>query len=232
MQPPGRNRRRRAAANGAPDNLRQACTTGPRPGQPRASSPQTVVTSSARRLLQASDPHAGPRRHARCPSDRTDPEAATRGVVEELVALCRHESWLTGGTVEIDELANRRIRSPAGPRTDPSGSPSSSTRLISPTASQHRTSRSPNQPASSPDAPWQASVRARLARRPDSDGAEVTARPTVVGGPRFVVDAVDEHLIVIPTGGPEAPQSPGPTSGVISDDWFERAWRSARTEST
>lgn len=42
--------------------------------------------------------------------DWNDHERTTRSLVAELIALRRQEPWLTRGTVEVDELANRRIR--------------------------------------------------------------------------------------------------------------------------
>ncbi|MGB3411498.1 MAG: hypothetical protein WBA45_09895 [Microthrixaceae bacterium] len=46
--------------------------------------------------------------------------------------------------------------------------------------------------------------------------------------PRFVLDAIDEHLGEFVGGDPDGPHFPGEASGIISDGWFQREWRPAK----
>ena len=46
--------------------------------------------------------------------------------------------------------------------------------------------------------------------------------------PRFVLDAIDDHLGVFAGGDPVDPQFPGEAGGIISGGWFPRDWRLAK----
>ncbi len=46
--------------------------------------------------------------------------------------------------------------------------------------------------------------------------------------PRFVLDAIDEHLATFVGGDPDGPLFPGAAGGIISDGWFQREWRAAQ----
>ena len=54
-----------------------------------------------------------------------------------------------------------------------------------------------------------------------------SSRRTVVL-PRFVLDAIDDHLVEFVSGGPDGPLFPGEAGGIISDGWFQREWRLAK----
>ena len=50
--------------------------------------------------------------------------------------------------------------------------------------------------------------------------------------PRFVLDAIDDHLGEFVGGDPDGPLFPGEAGGIISDGWFQResgAWPSERS---
>jgi integrase len=61
----------------------------------------------------------------------------------------------------------------------------------------------------------------RKATKTDSSQRTVTL-------PRFVLDAIDDHLVAFVSGDPNAPLFPGEAGGIISDGWFQREWRAAR----
>src|SRR5262249_27921492 len=61
----------------------------------------------------------------------------------------------------------------------------------------------------------------RKAPKPESSQRTVTL-------PRFVLDAIDEHLTTFVKGDADSPLFPGELGGIISDGWFQREWRLAK----
>ena len=43
--------------------------------------------------------------------------------------------------------------------------------------------------------------------------------------PRFVLEAIEEHLAEFVGGDPDGPLFPGELGGIVSDGWFQREWR-------
>ena len=46
--------------------------------------------------------------------------------------------------------------------------------------------------------------------------------------PRFVLDALDDHVETYVDGSPDSPLFPGEAGGVMSDGWFKKTWTAAR----
>ena len=60
-------------------------------------------------------------------------------------------------------------------------------------------------------------------KEPKTDSSQRT-----VALPRFVLDAIDDHLRRSSAATPTDPLFPGEAGGIISDGWFQREWRIAK----
>ena len=58
-----------------------------------------------------------------------------------------------------------------------------------------------------------------------TSSSESQAGSRSVALPRFVLDAIDEHLATFVGSDPDGPLFPGEAGRIISDGWFQREWR-------
>ena len=71
-------------------------------------------------------------------------------------------------------------------------------------------------------------VRESVDKRSRRKTTKTDSSQRTVTLPRFVLDAIDEHLATFVGGDPDGPLFPGAAGGIISDGWFQREWRAAR----
>ena len=71
-------------------------------------------------------------------------------------------------------------------------------------------------------------VRESVDKRSRRKTTKTDSSQRTVTLPRFVLDAIDEHLATFVGGDPDGPLFPGEAGGIISDGWFQREWRAAR----
>ncbi len=71
-------------------------------------------------------------------------------------------------------------------------------------------------------------VREAIDKRSRRKAPKTESSQRTVVLPRFVLDAIDEHLTEFVVGDPDSPLFPGEAGGIISDGWFQREWRLAK----
>ena len=71
-------------------------------------------------------------------------------------------------------------------------------------------------------------VREAIDKRSRRKEPKTESSQRTVALPRFVLDAIDEHLARFVGGDPDGPLFPGEAGGIISDGWFQREWRLAK----
>ncbi len=72
-------------------------------------------------------------------------------------------------------------------------------------------------------------VRESIDKRSRRKTTKTDSSQRTVTLPRFVLDAIDAHLRAFVSGDPDDPLFPGEAGGLISDGWFQREWRAARS---
>ena len=72
-------------------------------------------------------------------------------------------------------------------------------------------------------------VRESIDKRSRRKTTKTDSSQRTVTLPRFVLDAIDAHLTTVVSGDPDDPLFPGEAGGIISDGWFQREWRAARS---
>ncbi|MCZ7629654.1 MAG: site-specific integrase [Microthrixaceae bacterium] len=72
-------------------------------------------------------------------------------------------------------------------------------------------------------------VRESIDKRSRRKTTKTDSSQRTVTLPRFVLDAIDAHLTNFVSGDPDDPLFPGEAGGIISDGWFQREWRAARS---
>jgi integrase len=71
-------------------------------------------------------------------------------------------------------------------------------------------------------------VRESIDKRTRRKAPKTESSQRTVVVPRFVRDAIDEHLATFVGDDPDGPLFPGEAGGIISDGWFQREWRLAK----
>jgi integrase len=71
-------------------------------------------------------------------------------------------------------------------------------------------------------------VEEAIDKRSRRNGPKTRAGRRTVHLPRFVVDALDQHVKSLRPVTPDDPLLPGPAGGVMSDGWHKREWNAAR----
>jgi len=73
-------------------------------------------------------------------------------------------------------------------------------------------------------------IRESIDKRSRRKPTKTDSSQRTVTLPRFVLDAIDVHLVTFVGGDPDGPLFPGEAGGIVSDGWFQREWRAAKAQ--